>query len=227
MKASMAAVIRTLFAIDGGPIRTWDSRGHVQRLTYDAGRRPLDLFIADAGGEYLRSRKIYGEAQGAAQNLRGRNIRCSTAPASSPTLPMISKAIWCTRAGNSPRTIRRSRLGNTVLADESFEGAARFDAVGRQIQIVAPRSSRPGAPINGRAAALQRSRAAQRDQRLAWRRHGADQSARSATATRKAVEAVTYDAKGQRRRSVTAMASPRLSLRCGDASPRQRDDDAR
>ncbi|MFQ6163343.1 SpvB/TcaC N-terminal domain-containing protein [Sinorhizobium meliloti] len=192
-------VIRTLFAIDGGPIRTWDSRGHVQRLTYDAGRRPLDLFIADAGGEYLRSRKIYGEAQGAAQNLRGREYQVFDGAGVLTNLAYDFKGnLVHSRRQFAKDHTQKPDWANTVLADESFEGAARFDAVGRQIQIVAPRSSRPGAPIN--VAQPHYNEAGRLNAISVWL--GAVTVPTSlldpATATRKAVEAVTYDAKGQR-----------------------------
>ncbi|MBD1833294.1 toxin [Cyanobacteria bacterium FACHB-472] len=57
--------------VAGDPIRAWDSRGFVRRLTYDALQRPLALFVQDAQGEKLVEQTVYGEAQGSANNHRG------------------------------------------------------------------------------------------------------------------------------------------------------------
>jgi hypothetical protein len=58
--------------VAGKPIRGWDSRGFVRRLTYDALQRPLALFVRDAQGEKLVERTVYGEAQGSTNNHRGK-----------------------------------------------------------------------------------------------------------------------------------------------------------
>ena len=59
--------------VTGKPLRVWDSRRFLRRMTYDALRRPTGLYVTDpAGAERLAVRTVYGEAQGDAQNLRGR-----------------------------------------------------------------------------------------------------------------------------------------------------------
>ncbi len=61
--------------VHGEPIRTWTSRGHILRYTYDALRRPLDLYVQAIGAtERLAERRVYGEGRpnAEAQNLRGR-----------------------------------------------------------------------------------------------------------------------------------------------------------
>lgn len=62
--------------VHGEPIRTWDSRGHTLQYTYDALRRPRDLYVqATVGGaKRLAERRVYGEGRPApeVQNLRGR-----------------------------------------------------------------------------------------------------------------------------------------------------------
>ena len=68
---------RVLPDIGGKPIRSWDSRGHTFRTTYDALRRAVRSFVtgADADNtdrEILFERTIYGEGQGDALNHRGR-----------------------------------------------------------------------------------------------------------------------------------------------------------
>jgi RHS repeat-associated protein len=65
----------TVFAVDGQAIRSFDSRGHAVRLTYDVLRRPLRVWVAtDGGPEVLRERTVYGEAhpEALARNLRTR-----------------------------------------------------------------------------------------------------------------------------------------------------------
>ncbi len=47
----------------GNPVRTWDSRGHVQRFTYDAMRRITHTYAQQgANPEHLMTRTIYGES---------------------------------------------------------------------------------------------------------------------------------------------------------------------
>ncbi|HEX2956509.1 MAG TPA: RHS repeat-associated core domain-containing protein, partial [Chitinispirillaceae bacterium] len=46
----------------GNPIRTWDSRGHVQRFTYDVLRRATHTYVQQgANPEHLMIRTVYGE----------------------------------------------------------------------------------------------------------------------------------------------------------------------
>lgn len=61
------------------PLRAWDSRGFVRRMTYDALRRPLGLYVREGGAggggggsERLAERSTYGESLGDAGNHRGR-----------------------------------------------------------------------------------------------------------------------------------------------------------
>jgi RHS repeat-associated protein len=59
----------------GEPIRSWDSRGQTLRRTYDALRRPVDLYVTGEDGvERLVERRTYGEGLSNAEtdNLRGR-----------------------------------------------------------------------------------------------------------------------------------------------------------
>lgn len=191
--------LRTLPAIDGAPIRIWDSRGHVQRLVYDAARRPLDVFITEAGVERLRGRKIYGETQGAAQNLRGREYQTYDSTGLLTSLAYDFKG----NLVRSRRQLATDYRGKpdwkiAALEAESFDSSVKFDAMGRQIQFVAPRSSNAGTPINIAqptyndaglltAVSVWLGAATQPGELLD-----------PATATRKAVEAVTYNANRQR-----------------------------
>lgn len=58
--------------VAGNPIRTWDSRGFLCRMTYDQIRRPRDVFVSEEGGERLARRTVYGESEGDTDNHRGR-----------------------------------------------------------------------------------------------------------------------------------------------------------
>ena len=65
---------RTLTNIFASPFRTWDARGFVFRIRYDALCRPTHRFVGRAGfGETLIERFIYGEKHpDASRNLKGR-----------------------------------------------------------------------------------------------------------------------------------------------------------
>ncbi len=72
-QASMEAGERwVLNDVAGDPIRTWDSRRFLRRMTYDKLRRPTDLYVTENGAERLAERTNYGESQGDAKNHRTR-----------------------------------------------------------------------------------------------------------------------------------------------------------
>src|SRR5262249_48007508 len=67
----------TLADVTGQPLRGWDSRDFLVRTSYDVLRRPLGVYVSQAGGtERLAEYTIYGDAPGvpsaASHNLRGR-----------------------------------------------------------------------------------------------------------------------------------------------------------
>ena len=68
---------RTLHNIIASPLRTWDARGFVFRIRYDALHRPTHRFVSRVGfGETLTERFVYGEKHpDAARNLKGRVFR--------------------------------------------------------------------------------------------------------------------------------------------------------
>ena len=72
-QASMEAGERWMLNdVTGKPIRAWDSRGFIRRITYDELRRPTGLFVTENGVERLAERTVYGESQGEANNHRTR-----------------------------------------------------------------------------------------------------------------------------------------------------------
>ncbi|MDH4135459.1 MAG: RHS repeat-associated core domain-containing protein [Anaerolineae bacterium] len=48
----------------GNPIRAWDSRRFLRRMTYDTLRRPISLYVTEDGTERLVERTVYGESLG-------------------------------------------------------------------------------------------------------------------------------------------------------------------
>jgi RHS repeat-associated protein len=72
-QASMEAGERwTLNDAAGKPIRAWDSRKFLRRMTYDELRRPAGLFVTENGVERLAELTRYGESEGDAGNHRSR-----------------------------------------------------------------------------------------------------------------------------------------------------------
>ncbi len=72
-QSSMEAGKRwTLSDVAGNPIRAWDSRSFLRRMTYDELRRPTGLYVTENGSERLAERTVYGESQGNAKNHRAR-----------------------------------------------------------------------------------------------------------------------------------------------------------
>ena len=67
-----AGVVYTLPDIAGKPIRVWDARGFITRMTYDGLRRTLRVYVSDGTTERLRERTVYGEVplNAADNNLR-------------------------------------------------------------------------------------------------------------------------------------------------------------
>lgn len=148
----------TLNDVTGKPIRTWDSRGFSRRVTYDALRRPLEVFLRSAAADSERrvERTVYGEQQGAVANHRGRVFQ------------VFDEAGLVTHdafdfKGNLLRSTRRllhdhrsdvdwpalsGPQTEALLEGETFTGSTVYDAFNRPIQIVSPHSDRAGATMN-------------------------------------------------------------------------------
>jgi RHS repeat-associated protein len=70
--------------VTGKPIYSWDSREHTLRTTYDALRRPIEVYLREiAGAEIVVQRSIYGDSQPSLEdqltpeekNLRGKVVK--------------------------------------------------------------------------------------------------------------------------------------------------------
>jgi RHS repeat-associated protein len=150
--------------VAGKPIRGWDSRGHNFITKYDALRRSVEQIVRGTSAEsdprtlnrdILVDKIEYGETlpNAEALNLRTRIYRHfdSAGVATNARLDADDSPIEAYDfKGNLLRSTRRLVCDYTVipdwlqdpkLDDEFFEGGARYDALNRPIQTIAPRSS--------------------------------------------------------------------------------------
>jgi RHS repeat-associated protein len=150
--------------VAGKSIRAWDSRGHNFTTQYDALRRAVGQMVRGASADsdprtlnrdILIDKIEYGETlpNAEALNLRTRIYRHldSAGVATNARLDSDDRPIEAYDfKGNLLRNTRRLVCDYTAipdwflnpkLDDEFFEGSARYDALNRPIQTVAPRSS--------------------------------------------------------------------------------------
>lgn len=152
-QASMEAGERwTLNEVTGKPIRAWDSRGFKREMSYDALRRPTELFVTDrAGKRWLAEHMVYGETQGSTENLRGHVYQAFDAAGIVTNKPYDFK-------GNLLQSKRQLVVDYRNPPDwgatprpncetETFISRTWYDALNRPIQIVAPYSDRAGSTV--------------------------------------------------------------------------------
>jgi RHS repeat-associated protein len=146
-QASMEAGERWMLNdVSGQPIYAWDSRGHRFRTTYDALRRPLDIFLqADGSAELLVSRTVYGESQPnpEAHNLRGRVVRhCDQAGVVTSEAYDFKGNLLASRrqvARDYQNTL--DWLANPALDPQVFTSRTTYDALNRPTSATAPDGS--------------------------------------------------------------------------------------
>ena len=189
-QASMEAGARwTLTDVAGNPVRAWDSRGFARRMTYDALRRPVDVYVAEDGVERLVARTEYGESLAApeATNHRTRVHRHFDQAG-----VVVSEAYDF--KGNPLKSVRRIARDyrNTLdwaadvpLEEGAFVSSARHDALNRPVETTAPDGSV--------------MRPAYNEAGLLERLEGTLSGATEATAF---IASIDYDAKGRRERIV-------------------------
>ena len=129
--------------VTGKPIRSWDSRGFIRRMTYDELRRPTGLYITEKGTERLAEQTIYGEAQGDAKNHRTRVYQLFDAAG------IVTNGEYDFK-GNLSET-RRDLLPtysqavdwqqNPAPSDGSFTSRSTFDALNRPLAVTSPDGS--------------------------------------------------------------------------------------
>ncbi|MES2936378.1 MAG: SpvB/TcaC N-terminal domain-containing protein [Pseudomonadota bacterium] len=155
----------------GKTIRAWDDRGHTFTTRYDALRRPVaqvvrgDTAVSDPRTfqkDVLTETTEYGESLAAPEacNLRTRVFRQRDGAgiAVHARLDAGGNPVEAYDfKGNQLRTTRRLASDYAGLPDwaaapaleaETFEGSARYDALNRAIQTVAPHSDAPGAKFD-------------------------------------------------------------------------------
>lgn len=183
-QASMEAGERwTLNDTAGKPIRAWDSRGFLRRMTYDELRRPRELFVADGVAERLAERTDYGEGQGAVRNHRGRvyQVRDGAGIVTSVGYDFKGNLLEGQRELLSTYRDAVDWNLNPVPNDGTFVSRTTFDALNRPIDTTSPDGSVYRATFN-EANLLDRV-----DVRL-----------RGAAAATPFVTNIDYNAKGQR-----------------------------
>ncbi|MFD2404791.1 RHS repeat-associated core domain-containing protein [Azorhizophilus paspali] len=127
----------------GKPVRAWDSRLFLRRMTYDELRRPTGLFVTENGAERLAERTVYGEGQGDAANHRGQIYQRFDAAG------VVTNAAYDFK-GNL-REHRRDLLPdykvavnwlqNPAATDGTFTSITTFDALNRPLTVTSPDGS--------------------------------------------------------------------------------------
>ena len=138
-------------------LRTWDSRGHIMRIRYDALRRPTKVLVASGASptlERLAEAITYGEGVARARQLNLRGIAIAHRD---------EAGLVTTDArdfdGNVLATTRR--ILASVLADvdwqadpaldpERFTTTTQFDALGRAVAATTPDGSTTANTFNAR-----------------------------------------------------------------------------
>ncbi len=183
-QASMEAGERWMLNdVAGKPIRAWDSRGFLRRITYDALRRPTGTFVTENGTERLDARIVYGEGQGAASNYLTRVFQVFDGAGAVTSEAYDFK-------GNLLRS-RRDLLPNYQQAvdwqqsivpnDGTFTSSTAYDALNRPTAVIAQDNS-IYRPTYNEANLLDK----------------VEVNLRGAAATTPFVTNINYDAKGQR-----------------------------
>lgn len=194
----------TLADVAGKPIRGWDSRGFATRHTYDALRRPAQVYVKlGSNAEILAEMVVYGEIhpQAIALNVRGRTYQsydgagCATSGqydfkgnllSSSRQLAVTYKQTpdWSPLAGLTNATAIATAAAS-LLEAETFTTSMAYDALNRVTSQTTPDASELRPTYN------ESNLLARVDARL-----------RGATTWTPFVANVDYDAKGQRTRIV-------------------------
>ncbi len=172
--------------IGGQSIYIWNSRDHLFRSTYDALRRPVDVFLRQASqAEELISRTVYGENQpgGETNNLRGRAVRVfdQAGVVTTDAYDFKGNLLISQRQFAKAYKTRLNWLANPELETETFVSRTTFDAINRPLSIVSPDES-IYRPIFNEANLLER----------------VDMNLRGAQVITSFVTNIDYNAKGQR-----------------------------
>lgn len=143
-QASMEAGERWMLSdAVGRPIRAWDSRLFLRRMTYDELRRPTGLFVTENGAERLAERTVYGEGQGDADNHRGQIYkRCDGAGVvTNVAYDFKGNLLEHKRELLPTYKVAVDWLQNPAATDGTFTSSTTFDALNRPLTVISPDGS--------------------------------------------------------------------------------------
>jgi RHS repeat-associated protein len=131
--------------VAGNPIRAWDSRGFIRRLTYDALRRPTGLHVIENGNERLAERTLYGEGQGDADNHRARVYQVRDAAGIVTSVAYDFKGnLKESRRDLLPMVVSKQGADwqqNPAANDGSYTSKTEYDALNRPHTQISPDKS--------------------------------------------------------------------------------------
>ncbi len=147
-QASMEAGERWLLNdITGKPIRTWDSRGFIRRMTYDLLRRPIGLYVTENGTERLAERTVYGDSLGL-ENAKQQNhltrvyqVYDAAGIVTSESFDFKGNLSECRRDLLPNYKTAVDWLQNPTANDGTYTSSTQYDALNRPINVIAPDNS--------------------------------------------------------------------------------------
>jgi RHS repeat-associated protein len=127
----------------GKPIRAWDSRLFLRRMTYDKLRRPTDLFVTENDAERLAERTVYGEGQGAAANHRGQILQRFDAAGvvTNVAYDFKDNLLKHQRDLLPNYKLAANWLQNPAATGGTFTSSTTFDALNRPLTVTSPDGS--------------------------------------------------------------------------------------
>ena len=130
--------------VTGKAIFRWDSRDHDVRMVYDKLRRLTNIFWREAGGpEQQVERLVYGEAQGAALNHRGRVFQHFDAAglATSDAYDFKGNLVRLKRQFATDYKTTPDWSAAVPLEAETFSRKMSFDCLNRPATLTTPDNS--------------------------------------------------------------------------------------
>ena len=144
-QASMEAGERWMLNdVSGKPIRAWDSRRFIRRLTYDRLRRPLGLFVsADGAPEFQAQKTEYGESKPGdpiATNHLGRvwKVYDGAGRVTSEEYDFKGNLLSSTRHLLPDYKSQINWLAAPAVNDEGYSSHTDYDALNRPLTITTP-----------------------------------------------------------------------------------------